>query len=558
MKIKILLIAIIILGFFLRFYKLGEIPNGLYQDETAIGWNAYSLLQTQKDEYGRKFPLYFKSFGDYKLPVYIYLTTISVNYFGLTPLAVRLPSALFGFLTIPLFYLLVKKIFKMEFLSVLMTLLLTVNPWHLHYSRATFEVSIVLFLFTLGTLLFHYALEKRKGTFFASIICFIVALYTYNLTRLLSPLVVLGLLFIHKKGVSHISRSEKILTFLAGIILLSPFIFTYSGQGGVSSASGTLIFSSAAVNAPLLEFRSYFVGIPIINKVVFNSATLVIWQYILNILSYLSVSFFFITGSNHGNHGIGTDGQLYIFELPFIAYGIYTFLKTKDEKINSFFLIAIATIFSAALTRESPQATRSFTLLLFFPVISAYGFVALYKRIRKEQPLLQYLTIVLFIGVSIFSIIHYFSSYYVRFPIAYAKQWREQDKVVVQYIKEQWDTYDHIVIDKDAGFIYSSLLFYLPFPPNEFQQSVVRAADDTEGMSEVISFGKISYQEINSKTYNLPPHTLLITTIDKSSGKKIVKTFTYPIRPVVIALKQNILQYPTQETAYVAISSDTQ
>lgn len=76
----ILLLSIFVFAFILRFYKLGEIPNGLYQDETAIGYNAYSILNIGKDEYGKDFPLYFKSFGDWKLPVYIYSTALSIKF----------------------------------------------------------------------------------------------------------------------------------------------------------------------------------------------------------------------------------------------------------------------------------------------------------------------------------------------------------------------------------------------------------------------------------------------------------------------------------------------
>src|SRR3990167_9268964 len=106
------LFGITILGAFLRLYRLGDIPNGLYQDETAIGYNAYSLLQTGKDEYGRFMPVYFQSFGDWKLPVYVYATVPSIALFGLTGFAVRFPSAVFGILTIPAMYFFVKEVFR--------------------------------------------------------------------------------------------------------------------------------------------------------------------------------------------------------------------------------------------------------------------------------------------------------------------------------------------------------------------------------------------------------------------------------------------------------------
>src|SRR3989344_3038162 len=99
MKYKIL-IAIIIFAAFLRFYKLGSFPVSLYWDEAANGYNAYSIVKTKSDEYGTKLPLLFKSFNDYKLPGYIYTDAIVVKLLGLSEFSVRLPSALFGTLTV--------------------------------------------------------------------------------------------------------------------------------------------------------------------------------------------------------------------------------------------------------------------------------------------------------------------------------------------------------------------------------------------------------------------------------------------------------------------------
>src|SRR5581483_5962797 len=78
-----LLVILIAISAFLRLYNVTGDPPALYQDESAIGYNAYSILQTGKDEYGISHPLYFKSFGDYKLPVYIYSVVPSIKLFGL-------------------------------------------------------------------------------------------------------------------------------------------------------------------------------------------------------------------------------------------------------------------------------------------------------------------------------------------------------------------------------------------------------------------------------------------------------------------------------------------
>ena len=104
-------LLIIILAFILRFYKLGEIPVSLNWDEVSNAYNAYSILNTGRDEYGSFLPFANRSFDDYKPPLYMYLNTLTVGTLGLNALAARLPSAFFGFLSIPLIYFLAKLIF---------------------------------------------------------------------------------------------------------------------------------------------------------------------------------------------------------------------------------------------------------------------------------------------------------------------------------------------------------------------------------------------------------------------------------------------------------------
>lgn len=89
--VAISLFLIVLLASLLRFYHFTSNPPGLNTDETAIGYNAYSILKTGKDEYSQKFPLAFRSFDDYKPPLYIYLTVPSVAIFGLNEFAVRFP-----------------------------------------------------------------------------------------------------------------------------------------------------------------------------------------------------------------------------------------------------------------------------------------------------------------------------------------------------------------------------------------------------------------------------------------------------------------------------------
>src|SRR5258706_13371060 len=114
MKKILIILAIMGLGSFLRLYNLSNSPSGLNADEAALGYNAYSLIQTGRDEHGHPWPINFESFGDFKPALYGYILIPFVKTLGLTPLAVRLPSALAGIFSLLIIYLFVKEIFPEE------------------------------------------------------------------------------------------------------------------------------------------------------------------------------------------------------------------------------------------------------------------------------------------------------------------------------------------------------------------------------------------------------------------------------------------------------------
>src|SRR3989344_4193346 len=105
---KVILILILLLAASLRFLHLADYPAGLNADEAALGYNAYSLLLTGKDEHGHPWPVNLESFGDFKPAGYAYFLIPFIKVFGLTEFAVRLTSALFGVLAVLFTYLLIK------------------------------------------------------------------------------------------------------------------------------------------------------------------------------------------------------------------------------------------------------------------------------------------------------------------------------------------------------------------------------------------------------------------------------------------------------------------
>jgi len=185
----LLVIPFLFLSLFFRFYKLGQVPPGPNRDGASIGYTAYSILKTGSDEYGQFLPLSIKSFGDWKLPLYTYLTVPVVFIFGLNEVATYLVTVLAGLTNLIFLYLLAKQFFpqkKEKFIPLFSLIILAFLPWHLHFSRYNHEGNLGLALITAGVYFFLQGLKRPKFLLLSSLL-FGLTLYTYHAYLLFTP-----------------------------------------------------------------------------------------------------------------------------------------------------------------------------------------------------------------------------------------------------------------------------------------------------------------------------------------------------------------------------------
>lgn len=182
---KLILIGIIILASVLRVFDFGQNPAGLYLDEASHGYDAYSLLTTGKDEFGKAWPILLRSFGTYPPALYSYLTTVPIHFFGLNVVAVRLTSLISGLLLVILVAAWVGPVFG---------LIIAVSPVFIFLSRAAFEPNLGLLLIVLGSIL---AFRKK---FFLSFFVLALSSFAYPSERFLAPLCVIYFLIRSKKA----------------------------------------------------------------------------------------------------------------------------------------------------------------------------------------------------------------------------------------------------------------------------------------------------------------------------------------------------------------------
>src|SRR5215212_2212102 len=88
--------AVCVLTFVLYAVDVPGNPPGFYIDESSIAYNALTVARSGRDEHGEAWPLYFRAFGDYKNPTYVYLLAAVFRVTGPGIAVARLLSAILG------------------------------------------------------------------------------------------------------------------------------------------------------------------------------------------------------------------------------------------------------------------------------------------------------------------------------------------------------------------------------------------------------------------------------------------------------------------------------
>src|SRR3989344_4370884 len=506
-----LLIAVLVLAAFLRFWRLGSFP-ALNADEAALGYNAYSLIQTGKDEHGNPWPIHFQSFNDYKPGLYVYLIVPFIKFFGLNALSVRAPGAVVGVATVLVIYLLVREL--LQGLSLKLPLiaaaLLAISPWHLHFSRGGWEVGVATFFITSGIYLF---LKKR---YLLSVFGFVSSFYTYHAARLIVPLLGLGLLLIYWKEVKGSLR--KILAAgLVGVVLVLPLARDLTTGAVASRAAGVGLFADQGPLARVNEQRGEHTNLAGLSAIfLHNKAVNYGLAFAQNWVEHFWGDFLFISGDEIQRNKVPELGQLYLFEIVTVVVGIGVLIKQSDRSAKIiFWWLAVAPV-AAALTFQSPHALRSHNMIIPLTLVSAIGMVTMVKWLNGYSvKRLRVAGYGLLTFVVIWSFLRYEHEYWVHMAREYPFSSQYGVKELVGYIKSEGSKYNEIIITDRYDQPYILTLFYLQCPPEKLQSDHQLTGRDNYGFSTVRSFDKYRFRSIKFDEERPDSPRALIVGTDK-------------------------------------------
>lgn len=419
-------ILIGVLAFCLRFLAVADIPKGIYVDDAAIGYNAYSLLLTGKDEYGQKLPLFLKSWNAFTPALVVYFAVVPIKLLGLNVLALRMTPVLLGTLTVLAVGCLAG---RKWFLPT--TLLLAINPTHILFSRSFYEATLSILLFVIAL-----ALNRKHGLM--AILFLALSTYAYHSSRLLAyPM--LGF-WLYQKVRSHsVNKALVVGVVLFALSQIPQIMFTVSTGSSQNLASKSWI--SEALHQkywPLAVLREFTA------------------QYLVY---YSPRSLFHLPDPDLQRSLPGVSEFFTWLVVPYVLGLLYLAKHWKEHKPLLFLLLIFP--IPAALAKDPFSTLRASLGLIPLTIVMAMGVTNLKIRFKP-------LVLGIFLMLSLLAL---YRSLFVLLPHERSLQWQYGYQQAFQLVAESG--LPAVVDDKKP--VYILYLFYQKINPRQVQAAAEAA-----------------------------------------------------------------------------------
>lgn len=482
------LLIILLISTILRLWDLGSIPPHLRNDEAALGYNAYSILSTGKDEQGEFLPILFKSFGDWKPGLYIYLTLPFVATLGLNEWAVRLPAAISGIFGVYLIYLLVLSLLKNRRFALASAFSLAISPWHIAFSRGAWEAQVSVTLILVGLLFLIKALNQNSKYLIICAGFFGLSLLTSHSAKPAIPLLLSSILIAYWRRIIKIPIRIIFLSSLLILALSFPVILSFFN--GKSTRINSLLFT---------------------NKYQNTKVEITIRDFLKNWTSHYSLSALFLNGDGNPQHSAVDSGAFITFDIIFLFLGLKTLVSLKEiKKETRVFIITLLILssLSSALTSEGVNFVRYLVTLILLNIIIGLGMTNFKKNLLWSILLVFY----------ILSFLLFMDAYFIH-NSAKNPAWQTGYKELVKFVTPIQRNFQKIYIPQGGDQPYIFFLFYQKYSPEKFQAispSVNIPNGSGTGMDYVARLDNIEFVDLNKINLLLDQSFLVVLPVNNT------------------------------------------
>ena len=150
-----LLLAILLAAFIIRISNIENIPYSIFPDEAQNGVDAQEANATGN------YKLFYES-NNGREGLFINIQAMSIKLLGNTTLGLKLPSIIFGTLTVLGIFLLASELFGTYLAGLIGAWLTTFSYWAINFSRIGFRAIMLPFILTFAFYFLFRGLRTKK------------------------------------------------------------------------------------------------------------------------------------------------------------------------------------------------------------------------------------------------------------------------------------------------------------------------------------------------------------------------------------------------------------
>jgi len=484
------------IGILLRLYGLTQVPPALHGDELGTGYNAYSLIKTGVDEYGKSFPLTFRN--DFS-PLIFYATLPYVWVLGLNEFSTRLPTAIVGILLIPLVYFITKVIFKEKKLALLSMFFLAISSWEIRFSRTALEMIWAVVFQMIGILFFIKSRSKNNSSLLIAFFSFFLSVIAYQSAKFTTPLLLINLFLYDLK---LFKKNWRLLTIYSVAFIILPIIGYFLIRPFKEMRFvGISVFTVWKNSLP--PHTSFITPINIIN---------LFQTIIINYLKHFDPTILFFDNSRLRYFQVIGSGMFYPWQIVGLLVGTVVFIQKISLKTYRFLLIWIfISPIPAAFTTGVPFANIGRNLLMFpaLEIVCAIGILTLFRLLTSFlKPSLIFVSTLVLTFIVGTQMNNFLFNYFTEVPVKFALFWGQPLKETIPTLSKYEPSVNSIIITDTVKQSYMYLLFYGLKEP-QWLLKVPKIRNPVVGYSKI---GLYEFRSISWEKDQLLPNVLLIGT----------------------------------------------
>lgn len=492
---KRLLVVMLVVTLVLRgWYVLTRSVPSYNPDELALLMNARFVATAGVDEWGKPWPLVFRSFGDAKLPGYVWTTMLTGRMMQWHPLSVRLP-ALVAACALPFLVAQLGRLWWRQrdmFIATIALFLLV--PWVYHYGSVGFEALWALLWWVSALVLIF----SRRVTWWKDALAgavFFGAAITYNAPLLMVP--VLALAAFLWRWPQKVAGGRMVGCL--GLAAMAAATITWQAS---AQKTGIALFQDPTLLALYPAYRERFVGVPGLSSLVGNQWVYFAQHIVARWWQSWSWDFLLVRGGNNPWHTIPGYGHLtaavWVGAVAGLGglFGVMIRALSRRRWRQSREAVALlsmvgSSLLPAIITVDAPHATRSLWFLCCLLLLASWTWLQAWRQLaRAALPGRQVL-----LAFALLLMVGEWSRWWWGAPAAW--QTRIDAKwhagLMAALVREPTRSATRVTIVDPAGVLYVYAVTQSALSPQDFLASVRRSAPDTAGLVRVEAVGKYRF-----------------------------------------------------------------